>query len=548
MSNQQEEQVSSGSHREQMMRGMAWLTAGSFISRLLGVIYVIPWMLWLQPHANEANALFNMGYQVYSQFLIISTVGIPTAVAKQVAKYNTLKNEEVSFYLVREFLKLMLVFGAICAGIMFVSSPLLADWSGSKKDLIPVMYSLVPNLLLFPAMSVLRGFFQGLNNMKPYAVSQVAEQIIRVIWILVVTFYIMKFGSGNYHEAVVQSTFAAFIGMIASVAVLIYALYRENLLPKLLAKKPSHVEIDLRSLIIETVKEALPIIILGSAFTLFQNVDQFSFVKLMRFFTGSETKELLILYSYMIANPSKITMLIIGITGSIGSVAIPLITERFVKGDKKSTADLVTDNLQMLFIFVIPAIVGTVLLARPLYSVFYPQVEDTAVALFIANLLLIFIQGLYAVLGVVIQAIFENRRAMKYFVIGLGVKLVLQIPAIYLFHAYGTLLSTAIGLGVTTYLFYHRISKVLVLDTSAIYKDTATISAIALFMGVIVWLVEWVLRLVVPPVGFISSLIHLAISGSIGVLIFGALTLKTRQLDKLIGGRAQRLREKMHMS
>ena len=69
-------------------------------------------------------------------------------------------------------------------------------------------------------------FFQGFNNMKPYALSQIAEQIIRVIWMLLATFFIMKIGTGDYVTAVVQSTFAAFIGMLASYGVLFFYLGR----------------------------------------------------------------------------------------------------------------------------------------------------------------------------------------------------------------------------------------------------------------------------------------------------------------------------------
>ncbi|TCD46063.1 polysaccharide biosynthesis protein [Streptococcus sp. X16XC17] len=534
--------------QETMARGMAWLTAGNFISRLLGVIYIIPWYIWLGKHSEEANALFNMGYQVYANFLLISTVGLPTAVAKQIAKYNTLGREDISYYLLREFLKLMLALGAVFAGVMYVSSPFLAEWSGSKELLIPVMYSLVPPLFIFPAMSIMRGFFQGHNDLKPYAISQIAEQVIRVIWILLATFYIMKFGSGNYHEAVIQSTFAAFIGMIASVAVLLYVLQRRGLISKIYHSKAPETGIELKPLIVETVKEAIPLIILGCAFQVFQFIDQMTFVNVMKMITGQARKELLVWYTYMTANPSKITMLIIGITGSIGSVAIPLITARFVEKNRKATSNLVTDNMQMLFIFVIPAIIGTILVARPLYSIFYGWAEDLAIDLFIANILLIFVQGLYAVLGVIIQAIFENRRAILYFLIGLVTKIVLQIPFLYLFQVYGSLLSSAIGLSITVILFYRHIDKVLDLNKKKIGRDLVGISLVSLVMGIIVFTLEWGLTQWIPPVSRFISILHIIISGSVGILIFGVLTLKTRQLDKLIGARAQRLRKKLRIS
>ncbi|HFI0231253.1 TPA: oligosaccharide flippase family protein [Streptococcus suis] len=544
------EQTKTGQSREQetMVRGMAWLTAGNFLSRLLGVAYVIPWYIWLGEHRAEANALFSMGYQIYANFLLISTAGLPTAIAKQVAKYNVLGKEEVSLYLVREFFKLMLVFGAVFAGAMFISSPWLAEASGSKEKLIPVMYSLVPPLFIFPAMSILRGFFQGRHDMKPYAISQLAEQLVRVIWILAATFIIMKLGNGNYLDAVVQSTFAAFVGMLASVGILVYTLWKQGYLGKLLHAKKQKVSVNTSQLIKETVKDAIPIIILSLTIQLLQFIDQVTFINVMEKITSLTNSELLELYSFMSANPNKITMMIIGISISLGSVAIPLITEKFVKKDLKAASNLVADNLQLLFIFTIPAIVGTVLLARPLYSVFYGQSQDIEIQLFIWNLVMILPLGLYSVLSVVIQAIFENRRAVIYFAIGMLIKVVLQLPMIYLFQVYGPFLSTLISLSVMLYLFYKRIDAVLGVDEGLIVKDIVTISWISLVMGGLVWLLELFLNYLLPASGYLSSFVHLVLAGGVGVLVFVLLTLKTRQLDRLIGSRADLLRRKLKLT
>lgn len=536
------------SRQETMVRGMAWLTAGNFISRLLGVAYVIPWYMWMGEHAAEANGLFNMGYQVYANFLLISTVGLPAAVAKQIARYNVQGKQDTSYYLVREFLKLMVVMGAVFAGIMYVSAPWLADVSGSRDNLIPIMYSLVPPIFIFPTMSVVRGFFQGHHDMKPYALSQIVEQIVRVIWILLATYFIMKLGSGNFLEAVTQSTFAAFVGMIASVAVLLYFLYKGDFLRKIFRKKPATVTVDVWSLVLETLKEAIPIIILGMAIQIYQQVDQLTFVNTMVKITGKDRSDLIVWYSYMLANPSKITMLVIGISQSIGSVAISMITERFVQKDTKGVVQLITDNLQILFIFVIPAIVGTIVLARPLYSVFYGQAENLAINLFIVNLLLILPQSLYTVLGIVIQAIFENRKAILYFIIGFVLKLILQIPFLYLFQVYGPLVSTALGLGVSIYLFYRRIKQVVPIEQDRITHDVITISWISGIMGAVVLVVEFLLNQFLPTSGYLPSAVHIGVSGFVGLAIFVALTLKTRQLDKLIGGRAQSLRNLFKMN
>ena len=59
------------------------MTIGSFVSRLLGAAYIIPWYIWMGEHAKVANNLFTKGYNIYALFLMISTAGIPAAIAKQ---------------------------------------------------------------------------------------------------------------------------------------------------------------------------------------------------------------------------------------------------------------------------------------------------------------------------------------------------------------------------------------------------------------------------------------------------------------------------------
>lgn len=535
--------------QSKMVRGMAWLTAGNFISRLIGIIYVIPWLAWLGPHADAANGLWGMGYNIYSIFLSISTVGIPVAIAKQIAKYNAIGKIETSYYLVREFLKLMLLMGAFFAGVMYFAAPLLAKLSGSEVDLIPVMRSLSWAVLFFPVMSVLRGVFQGTNNLRPYATSQVVEQILRVIWILLTTFYIMTFGSGDYKVAVVQSTFAAFIGMLGSLAVLILSLHREGILMKILTAKKGEEKTDTLSLVIETTKEAIPFIVVGTAFQTYQLLDQMTFINTMSLFTSATKETLLTLYAYMYSNPNKIIMIIIGVTVSMGSVSIPLITENFVKKDKKATASLILNNLQMLTIFLVPAVFGSIILARPLYTVFYPAPKGLAIQLFIVNLLQIFAMGFYALFGPVIQALFETRKAMLYFLYGFLVKLVLQVPFIWLFGAYGPLFTTIIGLCVSTYLMSKKVHDMIHFNWKRFVKNAILILLMTAVMALIVGGVELALVRVLPVTGKVSSLIHLIVGGGIGVLVYGYLALLTNQADKLIGNsRAESFRRKLKIA
>ena len=533
--------------QKQMLLGTAWLTASNFISRFLGAIYIIPWYIWMGKHGAEANGLFTMGYNIYAWFLLISTAGVPVAVAKQVAKYNTMDQKDHSFTLIREFLKFMLLLGVIFAVVMYLLSPFFAHVSGVGKELIPVMQSLSWAVLVFPAMSVIRGFFQGFNNLKPYAISQIAEQVIRVIWMLLATFFIMKWGSKDYVVAVTQSTFAAFIGMFASMAVLIYFLWKANLLSSILHKPVSSTNINSRALLVDTIREAIPFIITGSAIQLFQIIDQVTFINVMKWFTNYTNSQLVVMFSYFSANPNKITMILIAVATSIGGVGIPLLTENYVKGDLKSAARLVQDNLSMLLLFLLPATIGSVLVARPLYTIFYGKPDRLALGLFIFAMLQTVILGIYTVLSPMIQALLQNRKAIIYFGYGVLVKLILQIPFIYLFRAYGPLLATTVGLIVPIVLMYQHIRQVTGLNQRILVKRSLLIGILTAIMSLLIAIVEVVLGVVFHPNGRISSMLYLIMIGGLGIIIYGAMALRVRLLDRFIGEKAQSLREKFHI-
>ena len=532
----------------QMLRGTVWLTASNFISRLLGAAYIIPWYIWMGKHGAEANGLFTMGYNIYAWFLLISTAGVPVAVAKQVAKYNTKGQEEHSFAMIRGFLKFMSLLGLVFAIIMYLLSPVFANLSGGGKDLIPVMQSLSWAVLIFPSMSVIRGFFQGHNNLKPYAISQIAEQVIRVIWMLLTAYFIMKVGSGDYVEAVTQSTFAAFIGMGASLLVLLYYLWKTGLLQHIIHRPESDNEIDTKALLWDTIREAIPFIVTGSAIQLFQIIDQMTYSNVMSWFTNYSRSELLVQFSYFSANPNKITMILIAVATSIGGVGIPLLTENYVKGDFRAAGKLVQDNLTMLVAFLLPATIGAVAIAEPLYTVFYGKPDSLALGLFILAMLQTIILGLYTVLSPMIQALFQNRKAILYFGYGVLVKLILQVPFIYFFKAYGPLLSTTIGLMIPIVLMYKEIHVVTKFNQKTVFKRSLLTAILTFIMLLVVLLSALILGFVFKPNGRVTSMIYVAVIGGVGIIVYGGLGLRLRFLDRFIGSKAASLRNKFHIS
>ncbi|MBO1914330.1 oligosaccharide flippase family protein, partial [Microvirga sp. 3-52] len=75
-------------------------------------------------------------------------------------------------------------------------------------------------LLVVPLMSIVRGFLQGYNKMEPTAISQLVEQIVRIIAVLIGAYFVVNFMHESPEKAINFAVFAAFIGGIAGLGVL----------------------------------------------------------------------------------------------------------------------------------------------------------------------------------------------------------------------------------------------------------------------------------------------------------------------------------------
>lgn len=534
-------------NEDKMAQGSAWMTIGNIGSRLLGIVYILPWYHWLGENREVGNTLFNMGYTVYALFIMISTAGIPAAIAKQVAFHNSRKEYRTSQVLFNRTVQFMIGLGVISALLMYLLAPALAHGAGGGDDLIPSMKSLSIALLVIPVMSVIRGYFQGIHNVAPYAISQLIEQIVRVAYILLSTFMIMRMGSGNYVTAVTHSTFGAFVGGIAGLGILLYYFQKEKVKMDVLAEMSTEtVEIDTMRLFISIIKEAIPFIILGAGITIYKLVDQFTFVRVMSSFTEYSNTQLLRLMALFNGNPDKLSMVVIGLATSVAIVGLPLITETYAKGDRRELAKLVSNNLQLYMFIMLPSTFGMMLLAYPLNTVFYDP-NRLGANLLIAVCLSGFVQGLFIVTSVMLQGIYENKSAVVFFTIGIVVKLLTQSLSIHLLESYGPILSTTIGLGVTCYLNIRKIRKKTNFNLGLTVRRTVLILLMSLVMVLAAAITKGIFGLFLSQDSKFQAFVLSGIVGVVGAGAYVYLGLKIRLADKLLGSRMQQLRARLRI-
>ncbi|WP_375143146.1 oligosaccharide flippase family protein [Paenibacillus sp. D2_2] len=173
--------------------------------------------------------IYNTVYPFYTILLTLATAGFPTAVSKFVAERHARGDERGKRAVLRLATLMMIALGLAGSALMYFGAPLLAFLIGSNQ-LVPALRSAAPALLFIPLSASLRGYFQGLQNMIPTAVSQVTEQAVRVAVMIVFLLYLSNVGATQSVIAGGALSGSAFGGAAGLLVMLMYWInYRRQL-------------------------------------------------------------------------------------------------------------------------------------------------------------------------------------------------------------------------------------------------------------------------------------------------------------------------------
>ena len=534
--------------KQSIVKGATWLTFGNIFSRILGAIYVIPWAAWLGADYLNANTLYSAGYQPYALFLAIGTAGFPSAIAKQMAYYHSKKQYRFADQLFKASMIVMSLMGLVTATALFFVAPALAAATPTIDHAAAtlVIRSLVPPLVILPVMSLLRGYFQGYNNMVPTAVSQILEQIARVFYMLAATYAVMKLFNGAATTAVIHSTFAAFIGAAVSLVYLIFVyLRRLPMIKALIETDQSREEFDLMKTLRIMLIDSVPFILVGSGIIIAQNIDTYTFGQIMGYTSSLLRSEIAELYGVLSLDVNKLIMIIISLAIGISLSSLPAITKRFAEQDKEGTGDLI-QHVILLFSFVmLPAAVGMASIPTEVYQLFYANGSQSGPGLLVTASYMSIVLGLYTILSTILQAMNFRRLSIWHLLIGLVVKVVLQFPLVAIFQAQGTFLSTGLAFLVSSLLMWRTIHKSVPLRYSEMTPKLVKMLVGTALMGVSTSIWAQVLNGLMGPVGRGMTFVKVILVVLVGVFVYMTVMALFGLLPILFGSRKKDLQDKM---
>ncbi len=165
-----------GSHKN-FIKGAAILSGLGMVSKVIGAVYTIVTAYIIN---ENGMAYYGRAFPIYTFLLAFSSAGLPVAIAKLVAERTTLGDYKAGYAVFRKALKAMFFIGLLTTVIMIAFSGQIAAALGSPDTKYAIM-ALGPSLFFVSIMSAYRGYFQGMQRMTPTAISQMIEQIVKVV-------------------------------------------------------------------------------------------------------------------------------------------------------------------------------------------------------------------------------------------------------------------------------------------------------------------------------------------------------------------------------
>lgn len=410
------------------------LAAASIISKLIGMLYNIPFVNILSP---EGNGYYGTAQTIYALVLLITTFSIPAAVSKIMVE----RIERGEYRNVKRIFKgsmlYVLVVGGLAALVTYVFAPVLVK---ETSNAVLSLRILAPTIFLSGFLSVYRGYYQAYGNMVPTSISQIVEQIFNAIFSIGMAILFIHLAASSGREDRVAEYGAAGGTVGTGVAVLAGLIYMVVLYLRDRRELEAKVQADTVSKLL-SYKEvfrllfaiATPIILSSFIYNVNVTLDMKIFYWLMNRlgFAQAEYAAQYALYNryYLVLANIPIAM-----AAAVASAVIPNVSAAFSTNNRQECNRKIGQSMELSMVLCAPCAIGLAVLSKPIIRLLYWRLSgeqtDIVATLLVLGGFSIVLYGISSVTNGVLQGIGKVNVPMVSAAAALVIHLFLLVPMV----------------------------------------------------------------------------------------------------------------------
>lgn len=549
------------------MGNVAIILFAQIMVKVLGLVYRMV-ITNIDGFGNTGNGFYNAGFQVYTVLLAISSVGIPNAIAKMVSERVAVNNYRAAHDVFKTALRLFAIIGVVCTAALYLGADFIAVHVMNMDGAQYVMRALAPSLFFVCLSSVIRGYFQGLSDMRATSLSQMIEQVFKCG--LTIIFVVLSVGvMPQIMQALTSVTMlynvdgtatppeimAAWANAASSAATGISLLYlivfylrnRKTINARLQMSDTEYTKISGRKLAGMILMLSVPISLSSIITAVNRVVDLATITRGIEVAfangipaigkaaaianpTAAQLNDAAVTLSGMLSKSDTLFNMPLALNVAFATVLVPSIAGALAKGDTREASEKTSYSFLISILLILPCAIGYIVLAQPIYKIIYPATPDGADLLQIMSVALVFSALTQTITGA-LQGIGKVYVPAVAILIGCVFKVVLNVVLIRIpsVNIYGAAISSVVCQVVTFAVNLAVLLKYVPIKfTIGKYVLKPLGSGIA--MGVGAWGVYKLLATV--GTGYMANLVATVGAIAAAVVIYVGLILVLRVMDK----------------
>ncbi|WP_010271251.1 putative polysaccharide biosynthesis protein [Paenibacillus senegalensis] len=427
--------------KDSLIKGTLILAVAALVARVLGVVQKVPLIHLI---GDSGMATFGIAFNIYTILMTVATAGIPSALSKMVSERMELGRYAEAERVYKAAVMFAIAAGAFMTILLILFAPLYASKVGDESAVLAIR-ALAPALLLFPLIAIMRGYFQGRQRMMPNGISQIIEQVLRLITAIGLAYLLLQLDWGH-DWAVAGASFGGVMGSVGAFAIL-YMFYK-----LLRAKDEEHGRTPTPSgwekarqlsygvIYRDIFRLSVPIVLFSIAVPLIYFIDSSTVIPLLQDTIGADQAkdELGILTGRAQSLAGIPIILAIALSQSI----VPIVSAAYARKDLTQVNRQASKALQISLLTGLPVILAIAAAGRSVNGLLFPDEKGTGVIVFLT--LTALFQILMQTSGAILMGIGLMRPLIVNVVAGIVIKVAFSFILAPWLGIYGIVTATAL--------------------------------------------------------------------------------------------------------
>lgn len=375
-------------NKQGFLQGVITLMFSQVLIKLLGMVYTL-YLTNREGFGDKGNGIVSSSYQIYAMLLTISSIGVPNAISKLVSEKVAIGDHRGAYRIFKVAFATFAVIGLVGSLLLFLGAHVIAYSWLQIPEAEMTLVALSPAIFFVAIASVMRGYFNGRQELKATARSQTLEQIFKTVLTIIIVEIVAIISHVSTEWMAAGATLATTLATFAGFGYL-YMYYQTEKMERAREIKSTvnYKYEKVKSIIKKVLLVSTPIALTAIMSSLNKNIDSFTVVRSLKQFMTED--EALAQYGILGGKVDMLTSLPLSINVAFSTALVPAISAAKARKDKKTITEKTSFSLLISMLIGLPCTVGMFIFAGPILSLLFPNASAGETILQISSLTIIF--------------------------------------------------------------------------------------------------------------------------------------------------------------